>query len=224
VAGGWWLEAGGWKLVAFLSVTADEMVDRQIAARGVRDPRVLAAMRKVPRERFVPPEYRDQAYEDHPIPIGFGQTISQPYIVAFMTEVLRIAPGDRVLEIGVGCGYQSAVLAEIAAAVYGVEIIEALAARASDTLASLGYTNVQIRVSDGNDGWPEHAPYDRVLVAAAAPSIPQPLVDQLRDGGIIAIPVGEWDQDLHVLRKHGGELETIETLGVRFVPLVKPEG
>jgi len=202
-------------------VTADEMVDRQIAARGIRDPRVLAAMRKVPRELFVPPEYRHEAYDDHPIPIGFGQTISQPYIVAFMTEVLRIEPGNRVLEIGVGCGYQSAVLAEVASEVYGVEIIEPLAARASDTLAALGYRSVTIRVGDGNRGWPEHAPYDRVLVAAAARSIPQALVDQLRDEGIMAIPVGEFDQDLHILRKRGGSLETIETLGVRFVPLVK---
>lgn len=197
------------------------MVDRQIAARGIRDPLVLAAMRKVPRELFVPAGSRHEAYEDHPVRIGFGQTISQPYIVAFMTEVLRIAPGSRVLEIGVGCGYQSAVLAEIASEVYGVEIIDPLAQRAAETLASLGYTNVHVRVGDGNDGWAEHAPYDRVLVAAAAPSIPQALVDQLRDDGIIAIPVGEWDQDLHVLRKHAGQLETIETLGVRFVPLVK---
>jgi protein-L-isoaspartate(D-aspartate) O-methyltransferase len=197
------------------------MVDRQIAARGIRDPRVLAAMRKVPRERFLPAEVRGDAYEDHPVPIGFGQTITQPYIVAFMTEVLRIEAGDRVLEIGVGCGYQSAILAEIASEVYGVEIVEPLAARASETLASLGYGNVHIRVGDGNAAWPEHAPYDRVLVAAAAPSIPPALVDQLRDGGIIAIPLGEHDQDLHVLRKRGTELETLETLGVRFVPLIK---
>jgi len=197
------------------------MVDRQIAARGIRDPSVLAAMRKVPRERFVPAGHRDEAFDDHPIPIGFGQTISQPYIVAFMTEALRIAPGDRVLEVGVGCGYQSAILAEIAAEVYGVEIIEPLAERARETLASLGYTNVRVRVGDGNSGWAEHAPYDRILVAAAAPSIPPALVDQLRDDGLIAIPVGEWEQDLHVLRKRGTSLETIETLGVRFVPLVR---
>ncbi len=197
------------------------MVDEQIAARGISDPRVLAAMRKVPRDRFVPAEHRHEAFDDRPIPIGFGQTISQPYIVAFMTEALRIEAGNRVLEIGVGCGYQSAVLAEIASEVFGVEIIEPLATRASETLASLGYENVHVLVGDGHDGWPEHAPYDRVLVAAAPTVIPQPLVDQLCDGGIIAIPVGEWSQDLHVLRKAGSELQTLATIGVRFVPLVR---
>jgi protein-L-isoaspartate(D-aspartate) O-methyltransferase len=202
-------------------VTADRMVDEQIAARGIDDPRVLAAMRKVPRDRFVPAESRHEAYEDHPIPIGFGQTISQPYIVAFMTEALRLEPGSTVLEIGVGSGYQSAVLAEIAAKVYGVEIVEPLASRAAGTLAALGYTNVHLRVGDGNEGWPEHAPYDRVLVAASAPGqVPPSLIEQLRDGGIIVIPVGEWNQDLHVLRKRGAELETLATIGVRFVPLV----
>jgi protein-L-isoaspartate(D-aspartate) O-methyltransferase len=198
------------------------MVDEQIAARGIADPRVLAAMRKIPRHLFVPPEHQHEAYDDHPIPIGYGQTISQPYIVAFMTEALRLEPGDRVLEIGVGCGYQSAVLAEIASDVYGVEIVEPLASRAEATLSSLGYTNVHVRVGDGRAGWAEHARFDRVLVAASAPSvIPSALVEQLRDGGIIVIPIGEWNQDLHVLRKRGTALETITTIGVRFVPLVK---
>jgi len=198
------------------------MVDEQIAARGVDDPRVLAAMRKVPRHRFVPADSRHEAYQDHPIPIGFGQTISQPYIVAFMTEALRLDAGSTVLEIGVGSGYQSAVLAEIASMVYGVEIVEPLASRAAETLASLGYTNVHVHVGDGNEGWAEHAPYDRVLVAASAPgSIPPALIEQLRDGGIIVIPVGEWNQDLHVLRKRGADLETLATIGVRFVPLVR---
>lgn len=202
-------------------MTADRMVDEQIAARGIHDPRVLAAMRKVPRHLFVPAESRHEAYEDHPIPIGFGQTISQPYIVAFMTESLRLEPGHSVLEIGVGCGYQSAVLGEIAAQVYGVEIVASLASRAADTLASLGYRNVHVRVGDGNEGWAEHAPYDRVLVAASAPSaVPPALIEQLRDGGLIVIPIGEWIQDLHVLRKRGRDLETIATIGVRFVPLV----
>jgi protein-L-isoaspartate(D-aspartate) O-methyltransferase len=202
-------------------VTADRMVDEQIAARGIHDPRVLAAMRKVPRHLFVPAESQHEAYEDHPIPIGFGQTISQPYIVAFMTEALCIEPGQVVLEIGVGCGYQSAVLAEIASEVYGMEIVAPLAPRAAATLASLGYTNVHVRAGDGNQGWPEHAPYDRVLVAASAPAgIPPALVEQLCDGGIIAIPVGDWNQDLHVVRKRGPALETITTMGVRFVPLV----
>jgi protein-L-isoaspartate(D-aspartate) O-methyltransferase len=204
-------------------MTADRMVEEQIAARGIDDPRVLAAMRTVPRHLFVPPESQHEAYEDHPIPIGYGQTISQPYIVAFMTDALRLEPGSVVLEIGVGCGYQTAVLAQIAREVYGVEIIEPLAERASETLTSLGYTNVHVRVGDGHEGWPDHAPYDRVLVAAAADAVPRPLVDQLRDGGIIAIPVGEWNQDLQVMRKRGSELETISTIGVRFVPLVKRE-
>jgi protein-L-isoaspartate(D-aspartate) O-methyltransferase len=204
-------------------MTADRMVEEQIAARGIDDPRVLAAMRTVPRHLFVPPESQHEAYEDHPIPIGYGQTISQPYIVAFMTDALRLEPGSVVLEIGVGCGYQTAVLAQIAREVYGVEIIEPLAERASETLTSLGYTNVHVRVGDGHEGWPDHAPYDRVLVAAAADAVPRPLVDQLRDGGIIAIPVGEWNQDLQVMRKRGSELETITTIGVRFVPLVKGE-
>jgi protein-L-isoaspartate(D-aspartate) O-methyltransferase len=180
-------------------------------------------MRTVPRHLFGPPESQHEAYEDHPIPIGYGQTISQPYIVAFMTDALRLEPGSVVLEIGVGCGYQTAVLAQIAREVYGVEIIEPLAERASETLTSLGYTNVHVRVGDGHEGWPDHAPYDRVLVAAAADAVPRPLVDQLRDGGIIAIPVGEWNQDLQVMRKRGSELETISTIGVRFVPLVKRE-
>jgi protein-L-isoaspartate(D-aspartate) O-methyltransferase len=198
------------------------MVDSQIAARGIEDPRVLAAMRKVPRHLFVPAGHEHEAYDDHPISIGFGQTISQPYIVAFMTDALRLEPGNTVLEIGVGCGYQSAVLAEIASEVYGVEIVEPLAQRAQQTLSSLGYSNIHLRVGDGHDGWPEHAPYDRVLVAAAAAgAVPHPLLDQLRDGGIIAIPVGEWNQDLHVLRKQGSGLETITTIGVRFVPLVR---
>ena len=201
------------------------MVQEQIAARGIEDPRVLAAMRAIPRHLFVPAEYQHEAYADHPIPIGFGQTISQPYIVAFMTEALRLDPGDNVLEIGVGCGYQSAVLAEIASAVFGVEILEPLASRAADTLASLGYHNVQIRVGDGNEGWPERAPFDRILVAASAPAgIPPALVDQLCDEGIMVIPVGDWNQDLHVMRKRGGALETITTIGVRFVPLVRARG
>ena len=197
------------------------MVAEQIRARGVRDPRVLDAMLRVPRERFVPPDRQHEAYDDHPIPIGFGQTISQPYIVAFMTDALQLAPGHSVLDVGTGSGYQTAVLAELTREVYSIERIDALAGRARTTLAALGYTNVHVRTGDGYEGWPEHAPYDRILSGAAPEDIPQALLDQLADGGIIAIPLGAWDQQLRVLRKDGDRLETLSTLPVRFVPLIK---
>jgi len=197
------------------------MVAEQIRARDVRDPRVLDAIARVPREVFVPEDQRDEAYEDHPVPIGFGQTISQPYIVAFMTEALRVEPAHRVLEIGTGCGYQTAVLAELARDVYSVEVIEALAGRARQTLDALGYTKVRIRAGDGHDGWLEYAPYDRILAAAAAESVPPALVEQLADTGILVIPVGVWHQELRVLQKHGGRLDLLATLPVRFVPLVR---
>jgi protein-L-isoaspartate(D-aspartate) O-methyltransferase len=197
------------------------MVDEQIRARGIADPRVLDALARVPRERFVPEEARAEAFEDHPIPIGHRQTISQPYIVGYMTEALRVAPDHRVLEVGTGCGYQTAVLAELAREVYSIEVIDALAARARETLDALGYANVHVCAGDGHDGWPEHAPYDRILVAAAAGAVPQALVEQLADTGILVIPVGEWQQELRVLRKHGDRLDLLTTLGVRFVPLVR---
>jgi protein-L-isoaspartate(D-aspartate) O-methyltransferase len=197
------------------------MVDEQIRARGIADPRVLDALARVPRERFVPEEARAEAFEDHPIPIGHRQTISQPYIVAYMTEALRVAPDHRVLEVGTGCGYQTAVLAELAREVYSIEVIDDLARRARETLDALGYANVHVRAGDGHDGWPEHAPYDRILVAAAAGAVPQALVDQLADTGILVIPVGDWNQELRVLRKHGDRLDLLATLGVRFVPLVR---
>jgi protein-L-isoaspartate(D-aspartate) O-methyltransferase len=197
------------------------MVADQIRARDVRDPRVLDAMTRVPRERFLPETSRDEAYDDHPVPIGHGQTISQPYIVAYMTEALRVETSHRVLEIGTGCGYQTAVLAELAPEVYSVEVIEALAVEARQTLAALGYGHVHIRVGDGHQGWPEHAPYDRILVAAAADSVPPALVEQLADTGILVIPVGVWHQELRVLQKHGNRLDLLATLPVRFVPLVR---
>ena len=197
------------------------MVADQIRARGVHDERVLDAMRRVPRHRFIPPEYLHEACDDHPIAIGFGQTISQPYIVAFMTEALDLAPGHRVLDVGTGSGYQTAVLAELAAEVYSIERIPELAERARLALDDLGYRNVHVRIGDGYAGWPEHAPYDRILSGAAPEEIPQPLLDQLADGGIIAIPTGTWNQELHVIRKSGDRLETLKTLPVRFVPLVR---
>ena len=200
------------------------MVADQIRARGVRDPRVLSAVTRVPRELFLPEAKRDEAYEDRPVPIGFGQTISQPYIVAYMTEALKVEPSHRVLEIGTGCGYQTAVLAELALEVYSIELIDVLAERARRRLDGLGYTNVQVRAGDGHAGWPEQAPFDRILAAAAPAEVPPALIEQLVDGGILVIPVGTGDQELRVLQKHGGRIELLSTLPVRFVPMIKREG
>lgn len=196
------------------------MMITQIIGRGVRDQRVLAAMRKVPRREFVPEEFRARAYEDTPLPIGEGQTISQPYIVAFMSEQLRLHPTDRVLEIGTGCGYQTAVLAELAAEVYSVEILSPLAQRAWRTLERLGYRNVHLRRGDGYNGWAEHAPYDAIIVTCAPPAIPPPLVAQLKEGGTLAIPLGDRSsQQLHLLRKTEGKLRQVTTIPVLFVPM-----
>ncbi len=196
------------------------MVDTQILARGVRDPRVLAAMRKVPRHKFVDPSERDRAYEDHPLPIAGSQTISQPYIVALMTELLALPEKARVLEIGTGSGYQSAVLGELAAEVYSIEIVPALAHSASEKLKELGYTNVTVREGDGYRGWPEHAPFDGIIVTAAPERIPQPLVEQLAVGGRMVIPVGGFFQELKVFTKQeDGRLSEKDVLPVRFVPM-----
>jgi protein-L-isoaspartate(D-aspartate) O-methyltransferase len=200
------------------------MVAEQIRARGVRDPRVLEALTRVPRASFVPEAQRHEAHEDRPIPIGHGQTISQPYIVGYMTEALQLEPTHRVLEVGTGCGYQTAVLAEIGSEVFSIELIPELGERARQTLAQLHYENVHLRVGNGYEGWPEHAPYDRILVAAAADEVPPSLVEQLTDGGILVIPVGTAYQELRVLRKQGNSVETLATLGVRFVPLIRPGG
>ena len=197
------------------------MVAGQIRARGVRDPRVLDALMRVPRELFIPEEARAGAYEDRPVPIGYGQTISQPYIVGYMTEALRVEPTHRVLEIGTGCGYQTAVLAELAGEVYSIELIDALAERARRTLDDLHYANIHVRAGDGYAGWPEHAPYDRILGAAAAESLPAAVVKQLADGGILVMPIGTAYQELRVLQKRGHDLDTLATLPVRFVPMIK---
>jgi protein-L-isoaspartate(D-aspartate) O-methyltransferase len=197
------------------------MVAQQIKARGVRDPRVLDTMTQVPRHQFLPQEQRGEAYEDRPIPIGHGQTISQPYIVAYMTEALQVGAGHRVLEIGTGCGYQTAILATLAAEVYSIERVPELAERARRTLDAQGYTNVHILIGDGYAGWPEHAPFDRILGAAAAEDVPPVLADQLAEGGIMVIPVGTWSQELRVLQKRGRDLDTLATLPVRFVPMVR---
>jgi protein-L-isoaspartate(D-aspartate) O-methyltransferase len=196
------------------------MVEQQLKARGIKDQRVLAAMAKVPREEFVPTDERIDAYEDGPLPIDYGQTISQPYIVAFMTEQLRPKPTDRVLEIGSGSGYQAAILAELVTDVYTIEIIEPLAKSAEATMQRLGYKNVHIKVGDGYQGWPEEAPFDAVIVTCAPENVPQPLIDQLQNGGRMVIPVGErFAQQLYLLEKKNGRLKESATLPVRFVPM-----
>ncbi len=197
----------------------ESMVATQIAARGVRDPLTLAALRKVPRHRFVPPGSVGQAYEDYPLPIGHGQTISQPYIVGFMTEALGLRGGETVLEVGTGSGYQAAVLAEIAGRVFTIEIVAPLAESAAATLRSLGYLNVEVRAGDGYAGWPEAAPFDAIMVTAAAPRIPEPLKQQLKDGGRLVLPLGEDWQELVVVTRRGGRFEEKRVLPVRFVPM-----
>ncbi len=206
-------------------VLRERMVREQIEARGIHDPRVLKAMRKVERHKFVPEEYRDLAYEDHPLPIGEGQTISQPYIVALMTELLELDEHDRVLEVGTGSGYQAAVLAEICDSVYTIEIIESLGRRAEALLKELGYTNVKVKIGDGYKGWPEHAPFDGIIVTCAPTHIPPPLQEQLAEGGRMVIPVGErFTQELVLLRKENGKIIQREVIPVRFVPMLKEGG
>jgi protein-L-isoaspartate(D-aspartate) O-methyltransferase len=200
-----------------------QMVEEQIRARDVRDSRVLDAMRRVPREQFVPVLYRGDAYADQPLPIGYGQTISQPYIVAFMTETLQVKPTSRVLEIGTGSGYQAAVLAELAREVYTIEIVGELAKRATETLSALGYPNVHVRHGDGYKGWPEHAPFDGIIVTAAPDHVPQPLIDQLKVGGRLVIPVGSQFgfQQMTIITKTPSGIVSRESIPVRFVPLVR---
>jgi protein-L-isoaspartate(D-aspartate) O-methyltransferase len=197
----------------------ERMVADQIEARGVRDPRVLTALRAIPRHEFVPSEQRRHAYEDRPLPIGEGQTISQPYIVAVMTELLELDGSEKVLEIGTGSGYQTAVLAKLARAVWSIEIVPQLARRAEADLQRLGYANVHVRDGDGYRGWPEQAPFDAIIVTAAPGHIPEPLVAQLALGGRLVLPVGEVSQDLvRVVRDEQGVRQE-RLLGVRFVPM-----
>ena len=198
------------------------MVEQQLAGpgRGVTNARVLAVMGKVPRHEFVPASFQPQAYDDHPLPIGDGQTISQPFIVAFMTEQLDPKSADKVLEIGTGSGYQAAVLSELVSQVYTIEIVDPLARRAEADLKRLGYTNVLVRTGDGYKGWPEASPFDAIIVTCAPDHVPQPLVDQLKEGGRMIIPVGPaGDQELFVLQKKGGRVERRAILPVRFVPM-----
>ncbi len=188
-------------------------------ARGVRQREVLRAMSSVPRHAFVPDSQRGQAYADHPLPIGHGQTISQPYIVGFMTQALDVEADHKVLEIGTGSGYQAAVLGELAREVYSIEIVEPLADRARAMLAGLGYANVHVRTGNGYAGWPEQAPFDRIMVTAAPDEVPPALVEQLKIGGLMAIPVGTADQELRIMRRTETGMQTLRTLPVRFVPM-----
>jgi protein-L-isoaspartate(D-aspartate) O-methyltransferase len=196
------------------------MVKTQIMDRGISNSAVLNAMKKVPRHLFVPREYEDEAYNDYPLPIGYGQTISQPYIVAYMTDIVKPGIRKTALEIGTGSGYQAAVLAEIVAKVYTIEIVPELASESSERLKKLGYKNIECKFGDGYKGWPEHAPYDIIIVTAASETIPQPLIDQLAEGGRLVIPVGRPAavQELKLVTKKKGKIDTKRLTFVRFVP------
>ncbi|MBN1285755.1 MAG: protein-L-isoaspartate(D-aspartate) O-methyltransferase [Anaerolineae bacterium] len=201
----------------------DAMVDIQIEARGVVDSDVLRAMRTVPRHEFVPMEYQGQAYNDHPLPIGYGQTISQPFVVAWMTEALDLTPGERVLEIGAGSGYQAAVLAEVVDDVYTIEIVGALAERATEDFRRLGYDTINVKHADGYFGWEEYAPFDAIIVTAAPDHVPQPLLNQLADSGRLVIPVGPPGgyQSLWLYTREGDNFTALNLGGVRFVPFTR---
>ena len=202
-----------------------EMVKAQLIPRGIADKGVLEAMKKVPRHRFVPENVVESAYEDCPLPIGEGQTISQPYMVALMTECLGLGGKEKVLEIGTGSGYQAAVLAELATEIYTIERVEKLRNRAGEILKACGYTNIQLKVGDGSKGWPEFSPYDGIIVTAGSPDIPRPLTEQLAEGGRLVIPVGGcYSQDLVIMEKKGGELKRKDVCGCVFVPLVGKYG
>jgi len=207
-------------LVSDFAAQRQQMVQQQLMARGINDARVLSAMAKVPREEFVVPESRAASYEDGPLPIGYGQTISQPYVVAFMTEQLRPKPSDHVLEVGTGSGYQAAILADLVSEVYSIEIVESLAKTAEATLQRLGCKNVHVKIGDGYKGWPEAGPFDAIIVTCAPDKVPQLLVDQLKDDGRMVIPVGDrFAQELYLLEKKKGQLKQSATLPVRFVPM-----
>ncbi len=200
------------------------MVDLQLRGRDIRDPRVLNAMREVPRHLFVPEAQRGDAYGDFPVPIGYSQTISQPYIVGFMTQALEVSPEHKVLEIGTGSGYQAAILGRLGRDVYTIEIVEPLAERSRALLQNLGFKNVHVRTGNGYLGWPEQAPFDRIMVTAAPAEVPPALIEQLRIGGRMAIPVGTVSQELRIMRRIEKGMETIETLPVRFVPMTGKPG
>lgn len=208
--------------LAEVDARRERMVREQIESRGVRNPDVLAAMRATPRELFVPLVWQRWAYEDSPMPIGYGQTISQPYIVAKMTELLAPGAHDRVLEIGTGSGYQAAILSQLVRTVYSIEIVPELGQAARDRLEQSGYKNVLVRVGDGYKGWPEHAPFERIILTAAPPEVPPALVEQLKPGGRLVAPVGTADQEIVVIDKDpDGKVHRKAVLAVRFVPMVK---
>ncbi len=202
---------------------AQKMVKQQIVARGVSDTLVTKVMKETPRHLFVPASYQTQAYQDRPLPIGYDQTISQPYIVALMTELLELNGDEKVLEIGTGSGYQAAILAQLAKNVYTIEIVEPLARSSAKLLKELGYENVEVRYGDGYKGWPEHAPFDRIIVTAAPEEIPEALVEQLAIGGRMVLPVGKLSQELVVITKDANRVTRKAIIPVRFVPMIKPD-
>ena len=203
----------------------ERMIKTQIESRGIKDPAVLAAMRKVERHLFLPASYASSAYNDHPLPIGEGQTISQPYIVALMTEVLKLQRSDKVLEIGTGSGYQAAILGELCDSVYTIEIVDVLGERSAKLLRDLGYSNIKVMVGDGYKGWPMYAPFDAIIVTCSPTEIPVPLQEQLAEGGRMVIPVGKRSaQELVLLTKRDGKLQQDNIVSVRFVPMVDSTG
>lgn len=207
------------------AVLRERMVEEQLMPRGIKDQRVLDAFRKVERHKFIPESLKGSSYADFPVPIGEGQTISQPYIVALMTECLSLTGQEKILEIGTGSGYQAAILAELTKEVYSIERFEGLAKKAQDILNKLGYTNINIKVGDGTLGWPEAAPFDRIIITAASPRIPLPLIEQLKEDGKLILPLGEsFGQVLTLAEKKKGKLESIEICGCVFVPLVGKYG
>jgi protein-L-isoaspartate(D-aspartate) O-methyltransferase len=213
-------QARGPARVADFKAERERMVREQLVRRGIHDPRVLATMRKVPREEFVPPSYRHEAYEDRPLPLGEEETISQPYIVALMTELLRPQPGDRVFEVGTGSGYQAAILAKLVAEVYTMEIHASLAKRAEERLERQRYQNIHVKAGDAYQGWPEYAPFDGIIVTCALDHVPGPLIAQLKERGRMVIPVGEPKaQELYLFEKENGELKRQAVLPVVFVPM-----
>ena len=199
---------------------AATMVAKQITDRGVKDQRIIEVMKNTPRHLFIAPEFTKQAYGDHPLPIAEGQTISQPYIVALMTELLDLTQTDKVLEIGTGSGYQAAVLSQLVNSVFSIEVVASLARGAKERLKILGYNNVIVKHGDGYKGWPEHAPFDKIIVTAAPPEIPSELINQLNDPGIMVLPVGTYSQELVVITKKGGDVNKEVIIPVRFVPMV----
>ncbi len=208
-----------------LASLREEMVRRQIEARGIRAPKLLEVLRRIPRHEFVPGLFGRAAYEDHPLPIGAGQTISQPYMVALMTERLELTGKERVLEIGTGSGYQTAILSSLAAKVYTVERVSELARRAEEIFSRLGYSNIEVQVGDGTRGWEEHSPYDGIIVTAGAPVVPPPLLEELSEGGRLVIPVGGgYSQSLAIFRREGGRITRRDECGCVFVPLIGEYG